>query len=88
VFDQKGMGTPKPLRLVTWADPVDALPSPQQIAQQIVSLTRLNWGSTRNFSQEPITTKFAGEIAGLMMRFIEDPAFTVNPLLRDKPWFL
>jgi argonaute-like protein implicated in RNA metabolism and viral defense len=88
VFGQKGMGTPLPLRLVTWADPMEALPSPRQVAQQILSLTRLNWGSTRNFCQEPITTKFAGDIAGLMSKFLEDPTFTINPLLRDAPWFL
>lgn len=88
IFDQKGMGTPIPLQLTVWADPPDALPSHAELAQQVLSLTRLNWASSRNFCQEPITTKYAGEIAKFMRAFMEDPSFAVHPGLRDTPWFL
>ena len=88
IFDQRGMGTPIPLELTLWADPADAIPPLKDVAQQILSLTRLNWASTRSFCREPITTKYAGDIAKLMTIFMEDPDFAVNPILRGKPWFL
>jgi hypothetical protein len=88
VFGQKGIGTPVPLELTVWADPADAAPSHQDLCQQILSLTRLNWASSHNFCQEPITTKFAGDIARRMTAFMVDPDFVVNPSLRGVPWFL
>jgi hypothetical protein len=88
IFKQPNMGTPIPLELTVWADPQASLPPSQEIGQQILSLTRLNWASSRSFCHEPITTKFAGEIAYLMSAFMNDPSFTVNPSLRGQPWFL
>jgi argonaute-like protein implicated in RNA metabolism and viral defense len=82
------MGTPIPLELSVWADPPSELPHLDKIGQQVLSLTRLNWASSRSFCHEPITTKFAGDIARLMTAFMEDPNFTVNPSLRGIPWFL
>jgi hypothetical protein len=88
IFDQKGMGTPIPLELTIWTDPDKAPVSPDSIAQQILSLTRLNWASSRNFCHEPITTKFAGDIARKMNAFMQDSSFTVDSRLRKVPWFL
>ncbi len=88
VFQQPVMGTPIPLELSVWADPPSELPHLDKIGQQVLSLTRLNWASSRSFCHEPITTKFAGDIARLMTAFMEDPDFTVNPSLRGVPWFL
>ncbi len=88
IFGQKGMGTPIPLELTIWTDPEKAPISPEEIAQQILSLTRLNWASSRNFCHEPITTKFAGDIARKMNAFMEDSSFTVDSRLRKVPWFL
>jgi hypothetical protein len=88
VYGQKGMGTAIPLELTIWADPPDALPQLSEVAQQVLSLTRLNWASSNSFCQEPITTKFAGAIAKYMVDFLDDPSFSVNPSLRDTPWFL
>ena len=88
IFDQKGMGTPVPLELTIWVDPENATISYKDVGQQVLSLTRLNWASSRNFCREPITTKFAGDIARKMNAFMADPSFTVNPRLRGVPWFL
>jgi hypothetical protein len=89
IFDSKSnMGTPIPLELTVWADPPEARPTLSQIGQQILSLTRLNWASTRSFCHEPITTKYAGDIAKLMTAFMQDPEFAVNSKLRGVPWFL
>lgn len=87
-YGQRGMGTPIPLELTVWADPPDARPSLSDIAQQVLSLTRLNWASTHSFCQEPITTKFAGAIAQFMSDFIGETGFSVNTSLRSVPWFL
>jgi hypothetical protein len=87
-FNQRGMGTPVLLQLTVWSDPDDFRFELRDVAQQVLSLTRLNWGSSRNFSQEPITTKYAGDIARRMSVFMRDPGFFVNPRLRGVPWFL
>jgi len=87
-YRQKGMGTPSPLELTVWADPPDARPALSDIAQQVLSLTRLNWASTHSFCQEPITTKFAGAIAQFMSDFSGEVGFSVNTSLRAVPWFL
>jgi hypothetical protein len=88
VFKQGTMGTPVPLQLTVWTDPRELSFDLHEVGQQILSLTRLNWGSTRSFCHEPITTKFAGDIAYLMSKFLDNPDFTVNSQLRDTPWFL
>jgi argonaute-like protein implicated in RNA metabolism and viral defense len=88
VFNSKGMGTPIPLELTVWSDPVEARPDLEIVAQQILSLTRLNWASSRSFCHEPITTKYAGDIAKKMSAFMDDPSFFINPKLRNTPWFL
>jgi argonaute-like protein implicated in RNA metabolism and viral defense len=87
-FNQKQMGTPIPLELTVWTDPVQDAPPTEQVAQHVLSLTRLNWASSRSFCHEPITTKFAGDIAKQMTAFMQDRDFFVNPILRGKPWFL
>jgi hypothetical protein len=65
IFRQPIMGTPIPLELSVWANPPQELPRLDKIGQQVLSLTRLNWASSRSFCHEPITTKFAGDIARL-----------------------
>ena len=87
-FSQRMMGTPIPLELTVWADPPSAFPTLQDVAQQILSLTRLNWASSNEFCHEPITTKYAGDIARFMVTFLDDPSFSVNSQLRKSPWFL
>jgi argonaute-like protein implicated in RNA metabolism and viral defense len=88
IYNQRGMGTPIPLELTVWSEPPDARPALSEVAQQILSLTRLNWASSKSFCHEPITTKYAGEIAKKMTAFMQDPNFSVNPSLRGAPWFL
>jgi hypothetical protein len=87
-LNQKGMGTPIPLELTVWTEPQGVITDLNVIAQHILSLTRLNWASVKSFCREPITTKFAGDIAQKMTAFMEDPHFSVNSSLRGTPWFL
>ena len=58
-------------------------------AQQLLSLTRLNWASTRSFCHEPITIKFAHDIAYLMNVFLATgDEFRLHDKLQSTPWFL
>jgi ADP-ribosylglycohydrolase len=88
IFHQKGMGTPKILSVVVINLKEPESINIQTVAQHILSLTRLNWASTRNFCHEPITVKFAGDISYFMNVFMNDPSFHVSERIRNKPWFL
>jgi hypothetical protein len=58
-------------------------------AQHVLSLTKLNWASTRSFCHAPITIKFANDIAYLMNVFLAFyERFQLNDRLRRTPWFL
>jgi hypothetical protein len=88
IFNQKGMGTPKILVVnVKNLQPIETM-NLTTIAQHILSLTRLNWASTKNFCHEPITTKYAGDIACFMNVFMNDTSFSISERIRNKPWFL
>ncbi len=90
---QKALGTPIMLevnvRTVSAAE--EKMPNLECIAQHLLSLTKLNWASTRFFCHEPITTKYAGDIAYLMNAFLAsgtEKDFILNPRLEKTPWFL
>lgn len=90
---QKALGTPVMLEVNVHAtkDGDKVQPNLECIAQHLLSLTKLNWASTRFFCHEPITTKFAGDIAYLMNAFgalKKEQDFILNPRLEKTPWFL
>jgi predicted HTH transcriptional regulator len=88
-YQQAGIGTPRPLEVTIHTDNRSELLDLSIYAQHILSLTRLNWASTRDFTREPITTKFARDIAYLMNVFLsEDKPFRLHPALEKTPWFL
>jgi predicted HTH transcriptional regulator len=61
------------------------------LARQILSLTKLNWASTDSLCGEPITTKYAGDIAYLTSAFLRQSnqaAFKLHPALEKTPWFI
>jgi hypothetical protein len=53
-------------------------------------LTKLNWASTDSLCGEPITTKYAGDIAYLTDAFLrqKEPGFKLHPVLERTPWFI
>lgn len=56
---------------------------------QILSLTKLNWASTDALCGEPITTKYAHDIAYLTDAFLRQAGrFVLHPALERTPWFL
>lgn len=93
-FNQYGktLGTPKPLEATVWVysgtsrKEVDL----KSIAVQLLNLTKLNWASTSSISTEPITIKYAGNIAYLTFAFLNSRGeeFKLHPVLENTPWFL
>ena len=90
---QKSLGTPKPLEVTTWTERPETSPNPEpdlkSLAVQILSLTKLNWASTNSICGEPITTKYAGDIAYLTDAFLrQGDEFRLHPTLENTPWFI
>ena len=65
-------------------------PDLRALANQVLSLTKLNWASTDSLCAEPITTKYAGDIAYLTAAFLRQDAgtFHLHPVLERTPWFI
>jgi hypothetical protein len=90
---RKALGTPKPLEINIWTEQPSGVPNPvpdlKALAVQILSLTKLNWASTDSLCAEPITTKYAGDIAYLTNAFIrQNQSFNLHPALEKTPWFI
>jgi len=90
---RKVLGTPKVLEANIWIYPPanksrgDA--DLQMLAVQLLSLTKLNWASTDALCGEPITTKYAGDIAYLTAAFMrQGRAFKLHEALEKTPWFI
>ena len=90
---RKALGTPKPLEISAWVQrPKGSLGTPPDLrvlALQVLSLTKLNWASTDSFCGEPITLKYAGDIAYLTAAFLrQSEPFKLHPALEKTPWFI
>lgn len=90
---RKMLGTPLPLEVTVWTEqPQGQARTPADLhalARQILSLTKLNWASSDALTGEPITTKYAGDIAYLTAAFMRQGSpFTLHPALERTPWFL
>lgn len=90
---RRALGTPHMLEINASVYRPESAPnaSPDQkgLAMQLLSLTKLNWGSTDSLCGEPITTKYAGDIAYLTAAFLRQaPEFKLHPVLEQTPWFI
>lgn len=89
---RKTMGTPVVLEVNVRTERPDARPLPpdlRAIAVQILSLTKLNWASTDSLCAEPVTTKYAGNIAYLTAAFLrQGGVFNLHRVLERTPWFI
>lgn len=64
-------------------------PDLRVLAIQVLNLTKLNWASTDSLCGEPITTKYAGDIAYLTAAFLRQSAtFHLHPVLERTLWFI
>jgi argonaute-like protein implicated in RNA metabolism and viral defense len=90
---RRSVGTPKPLEVSAWVRRPEGLPRAEPdlrvLAVQILNLTKLNWASTDSFCGEPITLKYAGDIAYLTAAFLkQSEPFSLHPVLETTPWFI
>jgi hypothetical protein len=90
---RKALGTPRPLEVS--ADhyrPCATIPvacEARTLALQVLNLTKLNWASTDSFTAEPITIKYAGNIAYLTAAFLRQrEPFQLHRVLEKTPWFV
>lgn len=90
---RKILGSPRPLEVSVRTERPDGAPNAppdlRTVAVQLLSLTKLNWASTDSLCAEPITTKYAGDIAYLTDAFLrQGSGFRLHPVLERTPWFL
>lgn len=89
---RKMLGTPSTLELNVWIESPKKQPIQADLrvlASQVLSLTKLNWASTDSLCAEPITTKYAGDIAYLTAAFMrQGRAFKLHSVLEKTPWFI
>lgn len=90
---RQAIGTPKPLEISAWVHRPEGLPKARMdlrvLAVQVLNLTKLNWASTDSFCGEPITLKYAGNIAYLTAAFLrQSTRFDLHPALEKTPWFI
>ena len=90
---RKALGTPRPLEISAdqyrpgATKPVEC--EARTLALQVLNLTKLNWASTDSFTAEPITTKYAGDIAYLTAAFLRQrEPFQLHRVLERTPWFV
>ena len=90
---RKALGTPRPLEISAdhyrpdSTQPVSC--DARSLALQVLSLTKLNWASTDSFTAEPITIKYARNIAYLTAAFLrQHEPFQLHPVLERTPWFV
>jgi hypothetical protein len=82
-------GTPIVMQGVLRTFPIEMQNDMTIYAQHILSLTRLNWASTRSFSAEPITLLYSSKVARYMNIFVQNyGSFSLHPDLIRTPWFL
>jgi len=87
------LGTPKPLEVSLWTEQPDGsrneTPDLGILATQVLNLTKLNWASTDSFCGQPITLKYASNIAYLTAAFLrQSEPFKLHPVLEKTPWFI
>jgi argonaute-like protein implicated in RNA metabolism and viral defense len=90
---RKVLGTPQMLEANISVEAPIGKPAPRpdlkSLAVQLLSLTKLNWASTDSLTAEPITTKYARDIAYLTSAFLrQNGKFSLHPVLEGTPWFI
>ena len=91
---RKSLGTPQVLEVNVYAEEdgekTRTVVDLRSVAKQILSLTKLNWASTDALCGEPITTKYAKDIAYLTSAFERQGhgGFRLHGALERTPWFI
>jgi argonaute-like protein implicated in RNA metabolism and viral defense len=82
-------GTPRPLDIRIWNVESDK----QDIVDQVLALTKLNWGSATPVMRDPVTLAYSKQLAHLTAAISEQEwsgitSPEVNQILSSKPWFI
>ncbi|MCY4532211.1 MAG: putative DNA binding domain-containing protein [Gammaproteobacteria bacterium] len=89
---RKTLGTPQALEVNVYRSPGTEARSVDHraLARQILCLTKLNWASTDSLCAQPITIKYAKDIAYLTAAFQrqQQGEFKLHPILERTPWFI
>jgi hypothetical protein len=90
---RKALGTPQMLEVTARVERPPGVPDHpvdlRVLAIQILNLTKLNWASTDSLCGEPITIKYASDIAYLTAAFLrQQEEFQIHPVLENTPWFI
>ena len=86
------IGTPKLLRVKYIQYPEEFISS-DEIANQILSLTKLDWATATPLVREPVTLQFSRQVAYLTAAISEQEWKSimepkVNVILNKRPWFI
>lgn len=75
-------------RIRIWKIPNETPIDIKAVACRILAMTKLNWRSAVKDTSEPVTLRYAHEIAKLTNQFSFTDWQTVNNQLSNKPWFI
>jgi hypothetical protein len=75
-------------RLRIWKIPNETPVNTKAVAYRVLAMTKLNWRSAVKETSEPVTLRYAHEIAKLTNQFSFTEWKSVNNQLSSKPWFI
>ena len=86
------LGTPKLLRIVKQYTNSDNFKN-EDLLQNILGLTKLNWGSSMPLVREPITLTYSNKLAFInailsIDEWADIVSYHANPILSKRPWFI
>ena len=90
ISDLKGafrIGTPKILH-ITIAQYPDKFLDLEDVAHQVIALTKLNWASVSPVQREPVTLKYANRLAYITANIEISQWGKVSDVLFNRPWFI
>lgn len=80
-------GTPKLLKISTDQYPEKFL-NLEDIAYQVLALTKLNWASVNPAQREPVSVKYANKLAYIAANIGTEQWNTINHRFFKQPWFI
>jgi len=81
------IGTPKILH-ITIAQYPDKFLDLEDVAHQVIALTKLNWASVSPVQREPVTLKYANRLAYITANIEISQWGKVSDVLFNRPWFI
>lgn len=81
------MGTPRVLHIIAHQYP-DKFLSLENVAKQVLALTKLNWASITPVQREPVTINYANRLAKIAANIGSEDWKKVGHPLFNRPWFI